>query len=109
MDDNLNPEMPVDQPADTATETDMAKANAQVETKTYTDGTTVTGTGPLPELSPLQQDAADAEPVDYVEHAAAVVAFEANRGIEWIRTRLGDGRIGDLSRAGEFRAVARGE
>ena len=33
---------------------------AKVETKTYSDGTQATGVAPLPELSPAQQDAAEA-------------------------------------------------
>lgn len=34
------------------------KVGYQVETKTYVDGTTATGTAPLPDLSPAEQDAA---------------------------------------------------
>lgn len=34
----------------------------KVETKTYSDGTTVTGAAPLPDQSPEQQDASDNAP-----------------------------------------------
>lgn len=39
--------------------------NTLVETKVYTDGTSATGTPPLPDMSPAQQDAADAAAADF--------------------------------------------
>lgn len=56
----------------------MSEGLTQTEcgTKVYTDGTTVTGTLPLPELSPAQQDAAGGEPAP-VEPVAADAAPEA--------------------------------
>lgn len=43
-----------------------------VETKTYSDGTTVTGVAPLPELSPAQQDAAQKQPGDPAAESQAL-------------------------------------
>lgn len=40
---------------------DLLNTAARTETKTYTDGTTVTGPGPLPEQAPAQQDATSAQ------------------------------------------------
>lgn len=50
----------VTEPGASAPDVDPAHA---VETVTYSDGTTATGTPPLPVLSPAQQDAAEQAPV----------------------------------------------
>ena len=39
-----------------------SELESPVETKEYSDGTAATGTGPLPDLSPAQQDAATGQP-----------------------------------------------
>ena len=54
------PIMPTDPTSVESVEAAKAAAlagNPQYETRTYSDGSTVTGRGPLPELSPEQQDA----------------------------------------------------
>lgn len=39
---------------------EVLEPTREIETKIYTDGTSATGPGPLPDLSPAQQDAAEA-------------------------------------------------
>jgi hypothetical protein len=45
--------------ADKMLDTAAAQLSNVTETKTYSDGTSATGTAPLPDKSPAQQDAAD--------------------------------------------------
>lgn len=43
---------------------------------------------------------------DFVPLTEASVMFSDNPGLAWVRVQLDDGRVGDLSRGGEFRPVA---
>jgi hypothetical protein len=52
----------------------LETASRNVETKVYTDGTVVTGTAPLPELSPYQQAAAEEKPAAAPEGTGATLA-----------------------------------
>lgn len=54
----------------------VAEKPAPVETKEYADGTTATGTAPLPDESPL----ADAKPVTYDDAKAAVTSVVKAKG-----------------------------
>lgn len=50
---------PAGEPSAADLDAHAEEEKARIETKVYTDGTVATGTGPLPELSPAQQDTAE--------------------------------------------------
>lgn len=69
------------------------------ETRVYTDGTTVTGPGPLPDLSPAQQgESKGAEPAKRGRRTKAEIAADAKR----IADSLAANEAADANRAENF-------
>lgn len=68
------------------------RRTGQVVTKTYADGTQVTGTAPLPEKSPDQQDAEAAPTRVELEQKAAElgIAFNPNIGDAKLAQRIAE-------------------
>lgn len=73
------------------------QAKAQSESKTYSDGTKVTGPGPLPALSPTQQDASVEQLIQAKGKTAPRITLadlQANIASEWYFTAAQGARIG---------------
>jgi hypothetical protein len=63
-------------PDETPVDDGQGKPDPTYETKTYADGTTATGIAPLPDLSPAEQDAAQAAPGDPAAQNSALPSAE---------------------------------